>query len=95
MHMNSLNGIYSLGDTVWIGKVRAITVEPGVVFDPAQYDPDELPAGMEIVSLGGTKYLKALLNGWSSFLPVDPINATSCLYTLQHRCKICCRLLRL
>jgi hypothetical protein len=68
------------GDTVWLGKVRAITVESGVVFDPAQYDPDELPEGMEIVSLGGTKYLQALLNGWSSVLPVDPVNA-SALYT--------------
>ena len=68
------------GDTVWLGKVRAITVEPEVVFDPAQYDPDELPSGMEIVSLGGTKYLQAILNGWSSVLPVDPVNA-SVLYT--------------
>jgi hypothetical protein len=71
------NGTYVIGDTVWIGKVRAIDVEPGVVFDPAQYDPAELPAGMEIVSLGGTKYLQALLNGWSSFIPVDPINVTA------------------
>ncbi len=68
------------GDTVWLGKVRAITVEPEVVFDPTQYDPDELPASMEIVSLGGTKYLQAILNGWSSILPVDPVNA-SALYT--------------
>jgi hypothetical protein len=65
------------GDTVWIGKVRAITLEPKVVFDPAQYDPDELPAGMEIVNLGGTKYLQAVLNGWSSSIPVDPISATT------------------
>ncbi len=65
------------GDTVWIGKVRAITVKPGVVFDPAQYDPSELPAGTEIVSLGGTKYLQAVLNGWSSFIPVDPVDATA------------------
>jgi hypothetical protein len=71
------NGTGVLGDTVWISKVRAIAVELGVVFDPAQYDPAELPAGMEIVSLGGTKYLKALLNGWSSILPVDPVNATA------------------
>ncbi len=70
------NGTYVIGDTVWIGKVRAVNVEPGVVFDPAQYDPVELPAGMEIVSLGGTKYLQAILNGWSSFIPVDPIDAT-------------------
>jgi hypothetical protein len=70
------NGTYVMGDTVWIGKVRAVDVEPGVIFDPAQCDPAELPAGMKIVSLGGTKYLKALLNSWSSFIPVDPINAT-------------------
>jgi hypothetical protein len=57
--------------------VRAITVEPGVIIDPAQYDPDELPAGMEIVSLGGTEYLQTLLNGWSSFIPVDPIKVNA------------------
>jgi hypothetical protein len=65
------------GDTIWIGKVRAIDVEPGVIFDPAQYDPDELPAGVEIVTLGGTKYMRALLNGWSSYISVDQINATA------------------
>ena len=32
---------------------------------------------MEVVSLGATKYLKTLLNGWNSFIPVDPINATA------------------
>ena len=66
-----------IGDTLWIGKVRAVTVESGVVFDPAQYDPDELPEGMEIVSIGNNKYLKAILNGWSSSIPVDPVNASA------------------
>jgi hypothetical protein len=70
------DGTAVTGDTVWIGKVRAVDVEPGVIFDPAQTDPKELPAGMEIVSLDGTKYLKAVLNGWSSAIPVDQINAT-------------------
>jgi hypothetical protein len=65
-----------VGDTLWVGKVRTTTYEQGVVFDPAQYDPVELPAGMEIVSLGGTKYLKAQLNGWNSAFSVDPINET-------------------
>ena len=76
-HMNGQVLHARYGDTMWVGKVRAITPETGVLFDPAQYDPDELPAGMEIVSLGGTKYLQAVLNGWSSFIPVDPINATA------------------
>ena len=66
-----------VGDTVWIGKVKTTTVEPGVIFDPAQYDPAELPVGMEIVDLGGTKYLQALLNGWSSFILVELISATT------------------
>jgi hypothetical protein len=70
------DGTAVAGDTVWIGKVRAINVEPGVIFDPAQADPSELPAGMKVVSVGGTKYLQAILNGWSSFLSVDPIAAT-------------------
>ncbi len=65
-----------VGDTMWVGKVRAITVESGVVFDPAQYDPSELPDGMEIVNLAGTKYIKAPLNGWENFIAIDPINAT-------------------
>ncbi len=65
------------GDTLWIGKVRAVKVEPWVVFDPAQYDPDELPDNMEIVKIGNTKYLQVILNGWNSFIHVDPINATA------------------
>jgi hypothetical protein len=65
-----------VGDTMWIGKVRAVTVEKGVVFDPAQYDPSELAAGMEIVNIGGTKYLKAPLNGWDNYVAIDPINVS-------------------
>ncbi len=85
------DGTAVVGDTVWIGKVRAINVEPGVIFDPAQCDPGELPAGMEIISLGGTKYLQALLNGWSSFHTCGSDKCNRCQYTLQHRRKICCR----
>jgi hypothetical protein len=65
-----------VGDTMWIGKVRAIKVEKGVIFDPAQYDPSELPAGMKIVSEGGTKYVKAPLNSWENFIAIDPISAS-------------------
>jgi hypothetical protein len=66
-----------IGDTVWFGKVRAVNVETGVIFDPAKYDPAELPAGMEIVNIGGTKYLQTVLNGWNSSILVDPIYATA------------------
>lgn len=64
-----------VGDTMWIGKVRAINSEKGVIFDPAQCDPDELPSGMSIVSSGDTKYMQVILNEWNSAIPVDPINA--------------------
>jgi hypothetical protein len=65
-----------VGDTMWIGKVRAINSEKGVIFDPAQYDPNELPSGMSIISSGGTKYMQVILNEWNSSIPVDPVNAS-------------------
>jgi hypothetical protein len=66
-----------VGDTIWIGKVRTNIFETRVIFDPAQYDPGELPSGMKIVSLGGTKYLKAPLKSWENIIAVDPITATT------------------
>jgi len=41
-----------------------------VIFDPATYDASGLPAGMTIVDIGGTKYLKVTLNGWGNILRV-------------------------
>jgi hypothetical protein len=41
-----------------------------VVFDPATYPADSLPDGMTIVDIEGTKYLKAALNGWSSWIKI-------------------------
>ncbi len=38
--------------------------------------PSELPAGMKIVSEGGTKYVKAPLNSWENFIAIDPISAS-------------------
>jgi hypothetical protein len=41
-----------------------------VVFDPATYPADSLPDGMTIVDIDGTMYLKAALNGWSSWVKI-------------------------
>jgi hypothetical protein len=62
-----------VGDTLWVGKVMTVTVEPNVVFDPAQYDSNDLPTGMSIVDIDGKKYLKAIVAGWGSSIPVFPI----------------------
>ena len=59
------------GDTIWLGKVREIVLDPAIAFDPAQYDPSELPAGMSIVKIKGKSYLQAVLNDWKSTLPID------------------------
>ncbi len=40
------------------------------VFDPATYS-GALPAGMEIVDIGGTDYLQIILDGWGSSVPLD------------------------
>jgi len=46
------------------------------VFDPATYS-GALPAGMEIVDIGGTDYLQIILDGWGSSIPLDmPIAVT-------------------
>ncbi len=47
-----------------------------VVFDPATYDPVNLPAGMSIVDIGGTSYCQIVLNGWQSYIEVDPVEVT-------------------
>lgn len=69
------------GDTLWVGKVRAYTKEADVVFDPATYDPDLLPDGMEVVDVEGTKYCKIALKGWGSAITVDPFVVNAGVYT--------------
>jgi len=64
----------TVGDTIWIGKVRVQTVKAGVVLDPTQVDPSELPAGWSIAKLGGISYMQVILNGWGSSFRVDDIN---------------------
>ena len=44
-----------------------------VVFDPATYDPADLPAGATIVDIGGTMYAQIVLDGWNSLIDVDDV----------------------
>jgi hypothetical protein len=58
------------GDTIWVSKIRAINVDPDAIFDPKAYDPDNLPAGMEIVDMDGTSYLQIVVDGYNSVIEV-------------------------
>ncbi len=49
------------GDTLWLGKVTAVEVDPQAIFDPNNYDPDLLPENMSIVELNGVKYCQIIL----------------------------------
>jgi Leucine-rich repeat (LRR) protein len=42
------------------------------LFDPNTFNPANLQAGMSIVDIDGEKYLKAPLNGWNTYLEIDP-----------------------
>ncbi|MBN1924317.1 MAG: T9SS type A sorting domain-containing protein, partial [Prolixibacteraceae bacterium] len=57
----------TVGDTMWIGKVRAMPVDPNVIVDPETFDPAKLNAGWEVVEISGKKYFKISLDGWSSW----------------------------
>jgi len=59
-----------VGDTLWVGKVRAYATDATCIFDPETYDPDNLKPGMEIVKIGSKKYLKVIVDGWNSTLDV-------------------------
>jgi hypothetical protein len=58
------------GDTLWIGKVEIITYDANAVLDPGSIDPDSLPAGMSIDMIDGVEYVKVILDGWNSMIPV-------------------------
>jgi hypothetical protein len=57
-----------------------------VVFDPATYEPDSLPAGMTIVDIGGTAYLQVITDGWSSALQVTPLPVNA--HYTQFSCEV-------
>lgn len=50
--------------------------EAQTIFDPATYDPGDLPAGMTIVDIGGTSYCQIILDGWGSVIDVDDVIIT-------------------
>jgi hypothetical protein len=56
------------GDTIFVGVIS--TADASVLFDPATFT-GTLPAGMSIVSVGGTSYLKATLTGWDNAFNID------------------------
>ncbi|HPR30669.1 MAG TPA: T9SS type A sorting domain-containing protein, partial [Prolixibacteraceae bacterium] len=58
------------GDTIWVGKVRALPIDPNVIVDPATFDPDNLNAGWEVVDISNTKYFKVALDSWNSWLGI-------------------------
>lgn len=44
-----------------------------VIFDPATVDASKLGAGFDIVDVGGTPYLRVVLNGWGSYTYIPPM----------------------
>lgn len=65
-----------VGDTLWVGKVRAYVADPNVIFDPATYDPADLAEGMEIIEVDGKKLLQVVVNGWNSTLNVPAFSVS-------------------
>lgn len=59
-----------VGDTLWIGKIDVITVDPSAIFDPNSIDEATLPEGMSIVDIDGEKYAQIILNGYGSLIEV-------------------------
>lgn len=48
------------GDTIWVGKIRASSADPNVIFDPREADTTALGPGMSIVSINDTTYLQVV-----------------------------------
>jgi len=61
----------TVGDTLWVGKVKIVTESPFVVMRPVELDTTELPDGMSVVNIGDAAYLQVITNGWNSILEVD------------------------
>jgi hypothetical protein len=67
----------TVGDTLWIAKVQAVTTNPNVILDPREIDPTELPAGMSIANIDGTDYIQVILDGWNSNLYIKEFTLKS------------------
>ena len=61
---------------LWLLLCTLVTTNAQVVFDPDTYNPADLPTGMSIVDIEGTNYLQVVLDGWNSFLALDPVTVS-------------------
>lgn len=52
------------------GEEPPVVSDPLAIFDPATVDPADLKPGMEIVEIGGKKYLQVVVDAWNSILDV-------------------------
>lgn len=52
--------------TFLLSGLLIVAVKATVIFDPALVDTSSLPDGMEVVEIGGAKYLQVVLNGWNT-----------------------------
>lgn len=59
-------------DTILVGKVEAYKMDESVIFDPASFNADDLPSGMEIVTIDTSRYLKLTPHQYDVTLPVTP-----------------------
>ena len=53
-------------------SVSSVVSSAQVIFDPATYPQDSLPAGMTLDTIDGRVYVQIILNGWSSYIKIDP-----------------------
>ncbi len=67
----------TVGDTIWVGKIRAVTKNPNIILEPRELDPTELPEGMSVVDIEGTSYLQVILNGWNTLLNIPQFTLKS------------------
>ncbi len=75
------------GDTLWLGKVTAVEVDPHTIFDPAVYDPDLLPDGASIVESEGVKYCQVILNTGSTTISTFPFTIGNDVNYLRTKMK--------
>ncbi len=57
---------------VLLFSVSSVVSSAQVIFDPATYPQDSLPAGMTLDTIDGRVYVQIILNGWNSYIKIDP-----------------------
>ena len=74
------------GDTLWLGKVMAVEVDPQAIFDPNIFDPDLLPDGIALWNWMEYKYCRLILHGGYEFLvPTFPFNIGMISHTSEQK----------